>query len=545
MLDSLGFRMIHATETQQPDQTPPAPITDPGGDSVDVGRLLRVVWEFRRVILLGSIAVMAAYLAYTAVLFVISPVTQTATLAFRLQFERDEYPNQAPFKPDDIMAIPVLEEVFAKNEFGRFGDFATFRSGFLVTKSSSRLEMLASAFRARLTEARLTAADRARIADEFESQREALLTEPDYVLSFTRQSRRSEVPRALLNKVLADVLLTWAQQAEERKGVLRSRVVTFSAGALRSDFAKAEEPLIAADVLRVHAQRLLGSIQTLRDVPGAAATRTRERQLLLADVHARVEDTVGLLVAPVAAQLAAAQVVQSRGAVVSYYDARLAGLRIQRDESAARATSYERSLLEFSRSGFRAGEDRAARAPGTAQDATPPANAAEDATAAPAGSGGFAAFFESVFRLATLKEDAVFRRNLVERLTSESRTLASLQAETTYYERLGQELRAGTGAAAAPPRLKALLDEALVALEGATQDLSAVYAEVAAQHLRGPTLLYALTEPLVVTRTSATTGGRPFLTALALGAVSLLLLPVLCLGYHVLQARDPNDGGAR
>ena len=62
--------------------------------------------------------------------------------------------------------------------------------------------------------------DRARIEEEFRSRAETI-KDPSYSINLRRAERFTTLPPALAQKVLTDVLNTWAEQAQSRKGVLR------------------------------------------------------------------------------------------------------------------------------------------------------------------------------------------------------------------------------------------------------------------------------------------------------------------------------------
>ena len=64
---------------------------------------------------------------------------------------------------------------------------------------------------------KLTPVERAKIEEEFKNKREAMI-DPVFALSMRRSEQFTEIPTALAEKVLNDILDTWAQQADLRKG---------------------------------------------------------------------------------------------------------------------------------------------------------------------------------------------------------------------------------------------------------------------------------------------------------------------------------------
>jgi hypothetical protein len=500
-----------------------------------------VIWGYRRAILSGTVVVLVAYGLFLLMAFILAPSTQRATQAFRLSSEEpDEYPNGAKFHPDDIIAIPVLEEVYATNQLDRFGDFTRFRNGFMVTKSSTQLDMLTSEYRARLAEARLTADDRAKIEADFTKKREQLLREPAYVLTFTRRSRTTEWSRPLLNKVLSDVLVTWARRAEQQKGVLRSKIVFFSRGALREDYFDADEALVGADMLRVRGQRLLESLDSLAEVPGAPAARVGERGVSLADVRARIEDALSLKVRPAFRRLQTDGVAKSRARVRSYFESRLAELSQERDESAKRLVAIRMSLEDYSTEGRGGGENRnrSPVAPAPSDSGQPPPGGPFAPQAAP----GASPFFDSLMQLATRKQDSDYRRGLAERMIQESKALSGLQVEVDYY-RQALALLAASGAVRqeATPSQQSELEQALGDLEKALDDLSRIYQQLLTRNLAAPALLYSASEPFEAETTNGLSGSRPALVVGLLLVACMVVFPVAAVSHYLFTQPERAD----
>jgi hypothetical protein len=500
---------------------------------IDFGKWIRVVWDARVQIVAATVGVLLLYLGALVVGFALSPVTQTASQAFELKI-RDEYPNGARFVPEDIISIPVLEEVYANSEVARFADFGRFRNGFLLTKSSVQLEMLSSEYRARLAEARLTAGDRAEIEAQFRARREELLEEPIYVLSFSYRSRRFQLPRLLLNKILADVLAAWARQTEQRKGALGSEVVFFSSRSLRQSFFEADEPLVGADTLRVRGQRLLESLDTLGKIRGAAAARTSEPVVSLADVRARIEDALSLRVAPTFVNLQMSGAVNSPTNVRSYFESRLNEAVRAREESRGRLSSLEMAVRNYG------GEERAAAADTTAQgqEPRPPQGSPEVGGDSVSEVASVTSFLDSLAQLATRKEDAAFRRDLSKKILEESMRLAAVQAQESHYQDVLSRLpgKPGLSRDVAATRTSEL-ERALAELEGAVDDLQRLHLQLTTRNLTSPALLYVLSEPFVLREEDGLSETRPLMMIPILTVLCLVLFSLASLVHHRFAQR--------
>lgn len=516
---------------ERPSPAGAAPAEHP--DAVDIGRLARTLWGYRRVIGLAFAGVIVGYGLYLLASLVLAPVTQRGSVAFRLNLTGQRYPDGSVFRHEEIIAIPVLQQVYNANQLERYMDFSRFRDGLLIEKSSARLEMLASQYRARLAEPRLTATERARIEQEFNNRREQLLLEHSYVLVLTRTSRWNEMPRLLVNKVLVDVLSEWARQAAERKGVLRANIVHIASTRFRDEFSRADEPIVATDMVRMRAQRLLESIDSLRAVTGALAARGDKGESI-AGTRAQIDDTLALLVRPALVRMQSLGIGTSAQNVRAYAEARLLEVASQHDEVARRVAALQASMANF-------GFERGTAPAGTQVPASPaaPETAAGDATrtgaAAAAGAGSF---FDAVALLTTRQQDAVFRQRLVTRLQAEHEQLAALTVEKRYYEGFVASMRdvaAFTGAEV-PAQVRSDIDRAIERLQAALDTASKLHGQLIERNLAASSALYSLSEPFILTSTDGLSGTRFGLNLALLLVLAAVLVPASCLLHAAVSS---------
>ena len=516
-----------------------AAVVDPvePSDSIDLARLVRTVWSYRRFILLATAGVCSLYAAYLLTSYLVSPLAQEASVVFELPFlddarsdmDREEkYPNGAKFAPDDIVSLPVLQEVYRSNQLSRFGDFQAFRAGFTLTKSSAQLEMLRSEYRSRLAEGRLSAPERARIEQDFAARMAGLLAEPSYQLTYRRRSRRTEMPDVLLVKIVGDVLGVWARQAADRKGVLRSEIVTFAAASLRQDYAAADEPVIAVDLLRTRARRLLENLNSLAKTDGAAATRLGGSGLSLADTRAALVDTVSLRLEPSIGRLLHLGVTASQPRLRSYLEARVIEASTRREEMALRVDTLRHSLVSYGNEGRGAGGS-----PVVAGGPAPAPHRSEEVAGGGAIPGG--SFLDSLLQLSTRRQDQQFRQGIVEKLVEEQARFVRAVAEQEYYEYLLSRLRGPSAGAAVPKPIRQRLEVALSQLESSVQTLWAIHQQLVERNTTPATQLYRIAEPSVVATTDSLRDEKVGLTFAFLVLACLALAPVLCLVHATVS----------
>ena len=75
----------------------------------------------------------------------------------------------------EIVASPVLTEVFRINDLQRFGKYEDFKDSMFVQQSNPDLDLLAFEYQALLADTKLSPVDRARIQDEFKKKRAAMM----------------------------------------------------------------------------------------------------------------------------------------------------------------------------------------------------------------------------------------------------------------------------------------------------------------------------------------------------------------------------------
>src|SRR5439155_6210516 len=105
-------------------------------------------------------------------------------------------------------------------------------------------------------------------------------------------------PRELVENSLGDVLATWAHQAVDLKGATAYDVAILSRNVLRPDILETEDYLVAVDVLRVAANRILDATAKLDGLPGARIIRSGKEQISLAEIKANIEDVERFQIQP-------------------------------------------------------------------------------------------------------------------------------------------------------------------------------------------------------------------------------------------------------
>ena len=216
---------------------------------------------------------------------------------------------------------------------------------------------------------RLTPVDRARLEEEFAKKR-AALTDPSYSLALRRSERFKALPSDLAQKVLSDTLATWAVQAE-RMGAMKYQIPILSSTILSKQSLDEADYLVAADMLRAKALRVIRTIADLEEVPGALTVRTSKDGISLPEIRANIEDALRFDVEPLLGVIRSEGITKNARLLSLYASNQLFQLRLEKQAAEGRARALRESLQEYmAQRGSRGGSDaRTGAALGTRQPA--------------------------------------------------------------------------------------------------------------------------------------------------------------------------------
>ena len=340
--------MIEHSQEKEREVVRPAFADDSQGDVVSLKPLVRFLAMYRRVLGLAVVAALGLCIVVLLVLMLILPAERTASLQVRLLFDgaaEGRYPNGTPFSPAEIVATPILSEVYRINDLQRFGRYEDFKESMTVLQASLEHELLAAAYTARLADTKLSSTDRARLEDEFRKRR-AAIKDPLYTLAMRRSSRLKVMPATLGEKVLNDTLAVWSEQAKALKGALRFNVPVVSRDILNPK-ALERDFLIAADDLRLQARRAVDIAEGLLLIPGAESLRSQKEGVSLSDVTFALSDTLRTEIEPLVNLIQQSGLANDPVAMQRYVRGRVTELRLERDATRARIQTMQDALQGY------------------------------------------------------------------------------------------------------------------------------------------------------------------------------------------------------
>ena len=468
-------------------------VADEQDNDISLRVYFETLWRYRSVIA-ASVALVTVLFAIVLIAYRLrSPVERIASIQFRLLFDgaaQNRYPNGTPFSPSDIVGAPVVADVFAANDLKRFGAYEYFKQILYVQQASLAQSALSSEYQAKLADVKLTPVERAKIEEEFKNKRETLV-DPVFSLSMRRSERFHEIPASLVEKVLTDVLETWAQQADLRKGALRYQVPILSSKSLTRDNIVSDDYLITADLLRSRAVRIVRTIDDLEKLPGALTMRTSKDHVSLPEIRASLEDSIRFDIEPLLGIIRSQGITKNAQQLAMYASNAAFQIRLDKEEIEGRARALQAGLREYMSQ------------PGAVMSATPPRESTnrpgvEMQTVMPQLSESFIDQLQQVF-VRTSKDEIEYRRNLTNQLIEENKRATTFDRDLAYYEDLAKSVKGIGAKSSGSPELIKLIDErttkAFDLISKATDQLSEFYTELSAQNLGSAASLYVITGP--------------------------------------------------
>lgn len=488
-----------------------------GDDDVSVALLCRTLLRRRRVLSViwasaVGLCVLAVMVAYLWV-----PRYTTAEVGFRALFDGADggkYPNETPFSPSDVLALPVLEQVHEANGLNEYGALESFKAALVVSQTSTRLEQLVAEYTARLVEPRLSTTERQVIEREFAEKR-ASLSSSEFRLSLALNGRFRSMPRALADKVLTDIVTAYAEFADRRKGALKYRVAVPTRSAMPAGLPDGEDYIVSLDILRAVVVRLRAALSDLKAVPNAEAVRFGEGGLGLADVEARLDALNQFRLDPLIGFLRATGVSRDPSLAEQYLRSQLFRIGLKRRAAERKAAVYLEHLRTY-----------VAAEPGTA--------AAGQASGAPRTFsdqvGGMPAlipqlgesFFDRLMEMGSSSDDMVYRQRLIDQATKNNVEGIDLATEEAYYDGLIGAFE-GASRRSVPPaqrqafreRFETVFPEIFQEVLRSVDDVNAFYGELSKTNLNPTALLVEMTEPVMV-KTESSLSARSVALAAAL-----------------------------
>ena len=182
------------------------------------------------------------------------PTEHVGLVGIRLLFEgadRGRYPNGTPFSAEEIIARPVLRELFDTSELAKRGSFDAFASAFFVAQSSRDLELYIRCSGPGSRTPKLSPVDRSRIETEYRSRLESAGRAPELIVGLRQPFDADPLDGDAIQRLLDGTLQGWVKAAETTQGVLRYDIDVSGGRVVEGGGSAQREVIIRLDALRV------------------------------------------------------------------------------------------------------------------------------------------------------------------------------------------------------------------------------------------------------------------------------------------------------
>lgn len=291
-----------------------------------IGQLIRGTYKYRFPLQLVSIVTVSLYLLFCLIAVLKYPPLKISSVPFHLNFKGAEeglYPNGLTFSSEEIIADLVLAEVHKRNSLEKHGlSLNALLSSVFIVKDNPQLALLDAEFQGDLKTLRLDATERQQLRELYFSKR-AQLKSSAFSLSLSLPLGISSLPDKLVEKVLVDILNSWADFADQQKGVMQYSEALSADNFLPKDLLLSEEYLIQADILRSKLLKAMENLELISRIPGSQLIRVGKKKVSLIELKEGLHDLLTVKIEPLVHWLSETNIVRSPTNVKAYMMARL------------------------------------------------------------------------------------------------------------------------------------------------------------------------------------------------------------------------------
>lgn len=193
------------------------------GDTISLRPLWELIGKYHRWLEVGLGILLVVGVGLLGGLWLVLPKQSQATMEVSFVFPEAAsgfYPNQLPFRADDLLDNILLQKNFQVNEVNRWMIYDDFKSSFSLRQAGQERLALGREFQAKLDDRKLTPANRQKLEEELRGKL-VKIPRTTYQIIWNQTGRSAQlVPNVEIEKILSDIPRFWAQEFVEQKKVL-------------------------------------------------------------------------------------------------------------------------------------------------------------------------------------------------------------------------------------------------------------------------------------------------------------------------------------
>ena len=503
-------------------------------DEISLVDIFKTFWRCR-VMIIGSLAaVMLLFAIGVALLFTALPSQRVATLPFMIQFDgaaKGEYPNGMKFSTADIITSPILNQVYQANQLKKILPFADFKNAIFISQTNKELEMLDEAYKAKLADRKLSAVDRQRIEAEYRQKRKSLHNQ-QYTLNFSLKEGMVSMPEKQISKVMADILATWAVEADQRKGAFKYRIPVYSRNIIQKGMLESEDYIVSIDILRAKIKKILQNIETINELPGARVTRVGQEHISLAEINSNLQDTLQFKLEPLVGLIRSTGLSKNPDLAVLYLENQLFKLNLDRKETNERVKILSNSLKSYMEKKMVAGAMTMPNLGAAGNSSNSKTGGMNIPTYIPQFGDSF---LDRLVEMTTQGNDIKYRQDTTDRIVEEGMKVAAIEKQTSYYKSLIESMRslAKNKTAGNLGKVIELIKSSFAGIETDIQlsldRINEIYQELSKHNLNPQSMLYTATDPVLVTKQQAVSYRKLGMAGILLLLLTFMIASLFCL----------------
>ncbi|TRO40104.1 hypothetical protein EQ832_08530 [Pseudomonas sp. ALS1131] len=331
-------------------QTPNPPVQR-NSDEIDLGELMLRIWATRVIVVKAVLVVLALFVCYIGVSYLLSNKTVRYSQVFDLTFEglrSGEFPNGSPFLISDITSPTVLNRVYRQNGLEDSGlDLDEFRRSVNIQSYAPNYALIRAKYDGLLADKKLTPADIADLQKQMLAELQAARSGSVIITMLLPQSR--SLTPDVAQKVLLDIPKIWASRAITEQGVLKPNLPVYSERIFDKQRFENLDYLLGMDLLLENIRQIRKNIDSLKTEPNASTLIDDESGFTLVDLDKAIQDVAEYDIRQIIDPIKELGISRSPEVVQLYYSRRLADLQQEQALWRQRAQTIRNVLNVYSR----------------------------------------------------------------------------------------------------------------------------------------------------------------------------------------------------
>ncbi len=469
------------------------------GDEISISDLMGFFWRYRVVFLVSIFVSLMLVMGALICVGMLTPQKKLASLPFRVLFEgasEGSYPNGLKYNPSDIIDGNVLQQVYEKNKLVEYLPFDEFKGSLFISETNNALVLLDKEYQKSLSDKTLSMIDRQTLEAEYKNKRQSVRNQ-SYALRFLCQTTIFSIPSPLMEKVLKNILATWAQVVDSKKGAFKYRMALYTKNILSNDSLVKEDYIVSIDMLNSKIKHILHNIDQLGLFPGAKVARVGDVRIGLIEIKSNLQDTRKYKLDPLVGLIRKTGLSKKPELALLYLENQLFQLKLNKEQSLNNIDVMQNTLnyyLEKNKKESVASSDSLTHSKS--------GNSGQLSTNYIPQFGD--SFLDRIVEMSTQGNDVKYRQDITSRIMDEGIKVSEMNKTSLYYQSLVTAMQnKQSGDSKNISEIVVFIKERFLEIQRdillAFEQVEAVYNSISNNNLRPQAELYIISDPFLIT----------------------------------------------